>query len=747
MKIKNNAILCVFALTTLAATFGSCRSEDDDLTRLPHGSVPLELGDVTVAGTRTANNRAAGGSTRAAIEENTATGYTGIRKSHFVNGDVLSLTLTDGGITTPVTATLTDGKWTLNPATVFINPGVTEITATHTATEQSAGITPDNLAAAHADCAVTAGKVSIGMKHAGAMIDITYSAYAWHDNTLTIKANELPTVAEEEADGKKHYRTIAPVGGADISSITAVINGNTFVARLATPITPAPNKRYPIALTFDSKLTATVSAPQDWADGGTVPVPGYTRIIDSPEALAQFAQDVNDDNAWSGASLAIVLQTKDIDLSKLKLAADAGTNPLTGTAYTYTATADSWTPIGANGIRFKGKFNGNGHTIYNMKITTENSSNGFFGSIADAALTGINLRNGSITKVTSGGPNCGMLASDVTNSVVSLCSATGTIDVEGAGYPGGLIGSAGASHITRCSANVKVSNTSYGLSTFIGNLANNSLVLGCSSTGDIMPKATTSATSTYGLTSGTGTVMGCYFGGATMNCLYFGADNNISCYALAGTGRFADNYYSYTDCAYAGTSSLTGVASNATPAMAYGILTASNAKIENVKTLHWSKEDGYTLTEVTATWYASDIWKDNGTANPTIDMTYEGTPLYNSQPANLLAIPGQTAYWVAPVDASANIEWENINFSTICPEGWHVPTREEFVAMTGIPADDAYHATNYPAISAAFPANHVYWSSTAESSHKWYMGLRSGDTVISWASGSVSNPVRCVRLK
>ena len=99
MKIKNNTILCIFALTALATTFGSCQSEDDALNGLPQGSVPLVLGDVTVAGAQTVNNRAAGGSTRAAIAENAA-GYTGIRKSRFVNGDVLNLTLTNDGGTT-----------------------------------------------------------------------------------------------------------------------------------------------------------------------------------------------------------------------------------------------------------------------------------------------------------------------------------------------------------------------------------------------------------------------------------------------------------------------------------------------------------------------------------------------------------------------------------------------------------------------------------------------------------------------
>ena len=755
MKIKNNTILCIFALTALATTFGSCQSEDDALNGLPQGSVPLVLGDVTVAGAQTVNNRAAGGSTRAAIAENAA-GYTGIRKSRFVNGDVLNLTLTnDGGTTnTPVTATLTGGKWVLTPGKVFITPGVTKITATHTAVEQTAGIATDDLAAAHADCVLTAasGTLAIAMKHAGAMIDITTPGVSVAFTSIKVNT-DVATEPEEEAtaDGGSgttmHYRTLTAATTV-VSSISAEVGSTTYVATLATPLTVAANKRYPVALTFNNgTLTATVSAPQDWTNGGTIKPAGYTYIIDSPETLAQFAQDVNDDAAGTGARAAIVLQTKDIDLSKLKPAAEAGINPMTGAAYNYTATAESWVPIASTAIPFKGKYNGNGHTISNMKITAESYSAGLFGGIESAALTGINLRNGSITKIASGGRNCGMLAADVKTSVVSLCSATGTIDVQEAGNAGGLIGHADASHITRCSANVQISNTTFNLSTFISSLDNNSLVLGCSSTGDIMSKATTSATSTYGFTYGIGTVMGCYFGGATMECVYFNAINNISCYALAGSGGYGTGG-GFTACAYSGICTLSGVTGEVTGTAAYAALIATNASVADVKTLHWSKEDGYTLDEVIATWYAADVWKDNGTAAPTIDMTYEGYdgPLYNGQPANLLAILGQTAYYVAPTDASTGTLWKNINFDTICPTGWHVPTNDEFRAMTGIKTAGSFVDTNHAEIKAAFPENSYWTSYGVASSYIYFFEVSSTGTKIASITDR-SKHVRCVQAK
>ena len=792
MKIKNNTILCVFALSTLAAGFGSCQNEDDVLNGLPHGSVPLVLGDVTVAGARTVNNRAAGGNTRAAITEDPATGYTGIRKSRFVNGDVLNLTLTNGtggsgGSTTSVTATLTGGKWVLAPGKVFITPGVTEISATHTATEQTAGIATDNLAAATADCTLTAatGTLSIGMKHAGAMIDITPGATDGGAITSVTVNTDVPTAPEEEpvAGGSgttMHYRTLIATTNT-VNSISAVVGGTTYVATLATPLTVAANKRYPVALTFKHQtLTATPSAPQDWTDGGTVPVPGYTRIIDSPEALAQFAWDVNNDAAGTGARAAVALQTADLDMSQLKPAAEAGTNPLTGAAYTYTATADEWHSMGIVGNEFQGTYNGNGHTISNLK------GGSLFYNLYAARITGVHLRNVQIFSLASM-PDLSPspLMQSCENTIVTLCSATGTVNVSADSKErsvGGLISSCKDSFVTRCSADVDVTvsvtgNAAAYAGGLIGQCSRDGVAAGCSASGDVAVTAGNSDSCTGGLvgaiipsaapgfflfaclatgnvncSSGGGALLGGSWGGSgnvsITSCLatgtLMGVDPNFSCY---------NDYCSFDDCAYTGTQTgpRSGITDNVAVNNLYATVTAGSASLTGViNTLHWSAADGYTLTEVANNWYAIDVWKDNGTAAPTIDMSYEGWDgKYEGQTPNSLAISGQTAYWVAPVDASTGIQWGNINFSTICPAGWHVPTKEEFANMTGLPADDAYHDTNNAAIIVVFPTEGIFWSSTGyDASNAWRLRIGvDGKAGVGWSSKGSSYRVRCVRKK
>ena len=622
MKIKNNTILCVFALITLAAGFGSCQSEDDKLGNLPAGSVPLVLGNVTVAGAQTVNTRAAGGNTRAAISEN-ASGYTGIRKSCFVNGDVLNLTLSNGsgGSTTSVTATLTGGTWVLNPAKVFITPGVTEVSAAHTATEQIVGIATDDLAAANADCTLTTatGTLAIAMKHAGAMIDITPGATDGATITSVTVNADVPTVAEEEsvASGsgtELHYRTLT-ADATTVSSISAVIGGTTYTATLATPIAVAANKRYPVALSFKHQtLTATPSAPQDWTNGGTVPVPGYTRIIDSPEALAQFEEDVRTDDAGTGARVATVIQTADIDLSKLKPAADAGINPLTGTAYTYGATAENWgSGIGMT-APFQGKYNGNGHTISNLK-----GSNGLFNIVMNASLTGIHLRNVVLTDVEA---STGCLANYLSGTTrVTLCSATGSITYGGGSNPniGGLIGktdtssSPGPFYITRCSADVAISISSTPgdgyVGGFIGSLEEGSIA-GCMATGNV-----TCADNgiTVGGFAGNNTkthILGCMATGnlsAAKSGVFIGNQNTyslylVSCYATGNVNGAQNGPFMHDgsgssvcwDCAYTGTqtNSSLGLSGNVVVADLYATLTANNTSLADVETLHWSAADG-----------------------------------------------------------------------------------------------------------------------------------------------------------
>ena len=778
-NIRQTLLAPVVLLLAAALGMAGCTA-DDDFNRLPQGSIPLRVGDVTVAGMKP-GTRAAGGnaSTRAAVSETPATGYTGIRKSRFVDGDELNLTLSNdgGGTNTPVTATLTGGAWVLSEKAYVIS-GTTTIRATYAGTTVTAGIRPDAL---EADTYTLAGeKVTFSMKHAHAMIDITLptgSVPAGVTITgITLAANNgttdetLATVVEEETDGN-HYRAIALPGttasSGIVKSLTAVIGGQSYVATLAIPLTVEANKKYPISLTFkENKLTATIgTASTNWGVGGTIDgfPAGYTHVIRTPEDLAQFAKDVND-GVWT----AVALQTADIDLSQLKPAADAGINPLTGTAYTYTATKDNWVSIGTSSTEFQGKYNGNGHTISNLK-----GNSGLFGHIQFAYLTGIHLRDISLTNATG---NVGGLVNDPLNSCVTLCSATGSITSATTSDEvviGGLIGEVGdganGTDIIRCSADVDIDVTSATgtgcAGGFVGKIRG--FIVGCMAAGNV--ESGTLFTGGFAGTNNYGVCLSCVATGNTIGItsaafIYQASQGKFgACYAtgtVSSTANFVNSITgtTFADCAYTGTqtNAVSGIKGDVAVADLYATVTSSNLTLANVKTLHWSVADGYTLTEVTnTTWYTTDIWKDNGTAAPTLDLAYEGWDgKYEGATPNLLEIGGQVAYYVAPVNAKNAAGQENMTWDealTACPKNWHVPTKDEFVAMTGLPADDGYYDTNNAAIKAAFPAGGIYWSSsTADDSNAWYLGvLPSGNNSagIKWNVKMRDGNVRCVRKK
>ena len=785
-NIRQTLLAPAALLLAVALGLAGC-TNDDDFGRLPQGSVPLVLGDVTVAGMKP-GTRAAGenASTRAAISENAA-GYTGIRKSTFVNGDELALIVSNDGGTTniSVTATLTGGAWVLSEK-AYVIPGTTTIQATHAGTEVTTGIKPDALEAA--TYTLTGQKVTLDLKHANAMIDITLPAGTLPAGvTLTsislaahngIADETLTTVVEEEADGNQHYRAIALAGTTatpgTVKSITAVMGGRSYVATLATPLTVEANKKYPISLTFkDSKLSATVgTASTNWGAGATINVApaGYTRIIDSPEALAQFAKDVNDDAAATGARRAVALQTADIDLSQLKPAADAGINPLTGTAYTYTATADNWVPIGSN--VFYGKYNGNGHTISNLK-----GSHGLFGKISSAPLTGIHLRNVELTGVTG---TVGCLVDYSYDNRVTLCSATGSItvattaaDLKIRGLIGHICGGTSEIDITRCSADVDINATAATGAGFVGGFAGyyelGNSIAGCMAAGDVAGSGNLYNGGFMGKNNdgtiigcmATGNVTGVKSGAFVGSAVHIGSGvYSCTCYATGNVNGSANGpfvyergvYDTYTDCAYTGTqaTTITGITGGVATADLYATLTASNASDDNVQTLHWSAADGYTLTGLSNTWYATDVWKDNGTSAPTIDLAYEGRPLYNGYKPNLLAIPGKAAYYVAPKDAknasgSVTMTWDEAMAASVCPEGWHVPTKDDFIAMG---ADDDYMTgSNNTALVNVFPSTRYWLSSTISTSKAWCIHIMDDSFIFLDVDKTSQYEVRCVRKK
>lgn len=806
MKHNLKTYFAASALLLCGALTG-CTS-DDDFGRYPEGSIPLSVGNVGVAGVETA--------TRAATTEN-ASGFTGIRKTKFVNGDALALTLSnDGGTTTTgVTATLTGGAWVLNPAKNFVIPGTTTIKAAYTPAAAT-GMKADLLEAT--TYTMDGQKVTFAMKHVHAMIDITYTAGV-APTRITVTAHNgtadenLSTVLEEEADASKHFRTIASPG--TVKSLTAVINGQNYVATLATPFTVEANKRYPIALTFkENLLTATVgTATLNWSTGGAGELlpSGYDRYISTPEDLAQFAHDVN--NNLNGARAAKVLQMADIDLAQLKTAAAANTaNP--GKNYTYTATAENWVPIAdcnngdADAFSFTGTYNGNGHTVSNMKITTNSHyGGGFFSSVYNATLTGIHLRDVLINFASGTHSDCASLCMYAEgNTTISLCSATGDITYYGYGNPdiassGGLLGLVkNGTVVTRCSCNVNINandaDSYQNVGGFVGKVEGTPILAGCSYNGKITVSGRGAADDSFmvggfvGHVADQSVIFGCSSSGTIVGSAsagVFGSGTTsgsggmaiTSCYSTMTTSNqsFGTGGIPCIDCAWTGTSTdaIAGVTYSVAVADLYDKITAYNERTADpVKTLHWSVADGYTITEATAQkWDAKGVWQDNGTAAPTVKMAYEGGNL--TAPGAIVS--GNTVwelngyYLTAPdADAKKAYQWATdatatsmLNDPCAGHGTWRLPTMKDFEAMAntdwatahpwsqdaGVDISGGSGLQNSPAFGENTGVS--YWSSvvcTSPTTSTWtmYYGGAGG-----WGYEKLNKTstawVRCVQVK
>ncbi len=132
--------------------------------------------------------------------------------------------------------------------------------------------------------------------------------------------------------------------------------------------------------------------------------------IYTAKGLAYFAYSVNNGMTYSSST---VYLCTDINLNN-----------------------EEWTPMGTT-YGFYGTFDGQGHTIYNMRISSTSGNVGFFSSVNSATIKNLSLENVCIS---SGTNNIGGLVGYAQNSVIENCSVSGKISVSSASAVGGLVG-------------------------------------------------------------------------------------------------------------------------------------------------------------------------------------------------------------------------------------------------------------------------------------------------------------------
>ena len=303
---------------------------------------------------------------------------------------------------------------------------------------------------------------------------------------------------------------------------------NTYIALVA-PQSVAAGRTF-ITCTFTNGKTFVYKMKNatDWQAGGeytyTVSLaaakdPGYTiegngsYTVTSADGLINVAELVN-----GGKTDINITLGKNIDL-----------------------TGKGWTPIGTNyEKRYKGTFDGRGHTIKGLTVTTNDQFVGLFGyldkagTVKNVVMEGIQITSNHVLMSGNTGGVVGYSWGTIEN-----CSVSGS--VSGTNCVGGVVGSQKAGSIIGCSSSAIVKGTRY-----VGGVAGEKwgTMTACYATGNVTLEINSpqdlSGGGVVGLNGGS-TVLACY---ATGNVNSKGSNTgNVHI-----GGLFGDNYTVVTAC-------------------------------------------------------------------------------------------------------------------------------------------------------------------------------------------------------
>ena len=356
---------------------------------------------------------------------------------------------------------------------------------------------------------VTYGSPTLRFTHRTARVTIVLTDYT--EGLASVRLTGLSTEGDNPAEitpydkGSNTYTAI--VAPQSVAAGTAFItctftNGKTFVYKMknATDWQAGGEYTYTVSLAAAKDLGYTIES------NGS-----YT--VTSADGLMNIAKLVN----GGKTDINITLDT-DIDL-----------------------TGKDWTPIGTDyDNSYKGTFDGGGHTIKGLTVTTNDQFVGLFGyldkagTVKNVVMEGIQITSNHVLMSGNTGGVVGYSWGTIEN-----CSVSGS--VSGTNCVGGVVGSQKAGSITGCSSSAIVKGTRY-----VGGVAGEKwgTMTACYATGNVTLEINSpqdlSGGGVVGLNGGS-TVLACY---ATGNVNSKGSNTgNVHI-----GGLFGDNYTVVTAC-------------------------------------------------------------------------------------------------------------------------------------------------------------------------------------------------------
>ena len=325
---------------------------------------------------------------------------------------------------------------------------------------------------------VTYGSPTLRFTHRTARVTVILTDYT--EGLASVQLTDLSTKGDNPdiivpySKGSNTYTAlVAPQSvAAGTTFITCTFtNGKTFVYKMknATDWQAGGEYTYTISLAAAKDLGYTIES------NGS-----YT--VTSADGLMNVAELVN-----GGKTDINITLDKDIDL-----------------------TGKEWTPIGTGySNKYTGTFDGGGHTIKGLTVTTNDQFVGLFGSIGYAGtVKNVMMEDVQITSNRSSGFAGGVAG--YSDGTIENCSVSGS--VSGTVYVGGVVGVQIGGSITGCSSSATVKGT-VDVGGVAGQTNSSATLTACYATGNVIiemaPKKNIAGGSLVGMNAGS-SLLACY---------------------------------------------------------------------------------------------------------------------------------------------------------------------------------------------------------------------------------------------
>ena len=358
---------------------------------------------------------------------------------------------------------------------------------------------------------VSYGNPTLRFTHRTARVTVVLTDYT--EGLASVRLTGLSTeggnpaeIAPYDKGGDTYTALVAPqTVAAGTAFITCAFNnGKVFVYKMKNDAEWKAGEEY--------TYTVSLAAAKD--PGYTVSEDGRTYNVYTDEGLRNVAKLVNEE--WK-LDINIIL-TNNIDLTGI-----------------------DWTPIGTSfGNSYTGTFDGGGHTITGLTVTTNGQYAGLFGCLGKAGtVKNVVMEGLQITSNHRSGYTGGVVGNSW--GTIENCSVSGS--VSGTLYVGGVVGDQWGGSITGCSSSATVKGT-VGVGGVAGHTTMGAAMTASYATGnvtlEIAPTENISGGGVVGFNGGS-SILACY---AIGNVTSTGSSTGSVCIG----GLLGNNYTAVTAC-------------------------------------------------------------------------------------------------------------------------------------------------------------------------------------------------------